>query len=136
MKRSSMPFLYLTLMIILSACQSRTDKINDQFNAGLNQISTDRYAKSQLVLEYANDENVNQLHDTGELKIITIGIVSNDYSEFEKNYSIIVKTEGCVAAPHLLSAVADNNLAVADFLTKRYGDAWKKDLGFVPMGIY
>ena len=135
MKRSSTQFLYLTLMITLSACQNCTGEANHQLNPNLSSISSGDRENIKIALEYANEENVDELCEAGELKIITFGIVSNDYSEFEKKYGIIVKTEGCMAAPHLLSAVADNNLAMADFLTKRYGDAWKTDLGFIPLGI-
>lgn len=66
---------------------------------------------------------------------IDFGIVLKSNPEFTKKYKIGIKSEGCVITEASSKIAKSNNQQLADLLDKKYGDIWKKDLGFLPYGL-
>lgn len=88
-----------------------------------------------IMQEYATQENWQQLLKENRLKFIHFGIAAINPKEFYEKYGISVKNEGCVITPVTSSAAEINNRIVADYLTGKFGNAWKKDLEFLPFGL-
>ena len=63
------------------------------------------------------------------------GIMSRNHEEFRKKYGIAVIYQNCVISQFLSQKAKENNTLVAKELTEKYGDQWKKDLGFIPFGL-
>lgn len=66
---------------------------------------------------------------------IQFGIMSINHDPFKKKYGITVNYQNCVVSKYLSEKAKENNQLVAQTLTKKYGSAWKKDLGFIPYGL-
>lgn len=66
---------------------------------------------------------------------IQFGIMSKNHEGFKKKYGIEVIYQNCVISKTIASQAKENNLATARALTRKYGNAWKKELGFVPYGL-
>lgn len=86
--------------------------------------------------EYASEKNWQQLLKEDRLKFIHLGFAPVHVKEFYEKYKIDVKNEGCVITPVISSAAEHNNRIVANYLTSKFGTEWKKDLGFLPFGVY
>lgn len=76
---------------------------------------------------------VNELINQRKAKFVHYGIVAQYNPEFEKKYGVIIQNEGCSVSLNA-KAVVRNNQRIVAYLNKKYGNAWKKDLGFVPFG--
>lgn len=63
------------------------------------------------------------------------GIMSRNHEEFRKKYGIAVIYQNCVISQFLSQKAKENNKLVAKELTEKYGDNWRKDLGFIPYGL-
>ncbi len=88
-----------------------------------------------LTQEYATAENWQQLLKENRLKFIHFGIAPVNPKEFYEKYGISVKNEGCVITPVTSAAAEINNRIVANYLTGKFGNEWKKDLEFLPFGL-
>ncbi|WP_412850963.1 hypothetical protein ACL0VS_05940 [Chryseobacterium sp. PMSZPI] len=66
---------------------------------------------------------------------IQFGIMSKNHEDFKKKYKTDVVYQNCVVSSEISKRAKENNLVVAKNLTKKYGNAWKKDLGIVPYGL-
>ena len=66
---------------------------------------------------------------------IQFGIMSKAHKKFEKNYGIDIHYQNCVVSKFLSEKAKENNKLVAKTLTQKFGNAWKKDLGFIPYGL-
>jgi hypothetical protein len=83
----------------------------------------------------ATEKNFQELLKSKKLQFVHFGFASRVNPEFEKKYNVLVKNEGCVITPILSAHVTKNNQLIAEYLTKTFGDLWKKDLGFLPYGL-
>lgn len=63
------------------------------------------------------------------------GIMSRTHENFKKKYGVQVLYENCVITAYMSEKVKKNNQDVAQSLTEKYGNIWRKDLGFVPYGL-
>lgn len=66
---------------------------------------------------------------------IQFGIMSKNHTVFKKKYHTDIVYQNCVISSEISKQAAKNNLALAKSLTEKYGDVWKKDLGFIPYGL-
>lgn len=84
-----------------------------------------------------NNCNNSQIknHKRNTVHFVQFGIMSKIHKEFEKKYGIAVQYENCVVSKYLSEKAKQNNILVAKKLTQKFGNAWKKDLGFLPYGL-
>lgn len=68
-------------------------------------------------------------------RFMQFGIMSKDHETFKKKYGITVNYQNCVISEYLAQKARENNKLVAKILTEKYGNTWKKDLGFIPYGL-
>jgi len=66
---------------------------------------------------------------------VQFGIVAKDHKNFERKYGVEVHYQNCVISKYLSEKAKENNQRVAKKLTQRFGNSWKKDLGFLPYGV-
>lgn len=74
-----------------------------------------------------NKENLPQF--------IQFGIMSKNHEGFKKKYGTAVRYQNCVISKYLSEKARENNRLVAKNLTEKYGNEWRKDLGFIPYGL-
>lgn len=82
---------------------------------------TDREAGSD------KKENVKYFHQ--------FGLMPGNHDDFKAKYGVTIFYENCVATPFLSDRAKKHNLEVAQYLTQKYGEIWKEDLGFLPYGL-
>lgn len=83
----------------------------------------------------ATEKNFQELLKSKNLQFVHFGFVSHENPDFEKKYGVLIKNEGCVITPIISEKVIKNNQLIASYLTKIFGDSWRKDLGFLPYGL-
>ena len=86
-------------------------------------------------MKYVTAENFDALLKEKSATLVVFGIVSNDYSDFEKKYGIKVKTENCVITPGISKIATVNNQIISQYLNEKFSNDWKSDLKFVPFGL-
>ncbi|MEN4758916.1 hypothetical protein ABEG63_01130 [Chryseobacterium sp. C39-AII1] len=69
------------------------------------------------------------------LHFIQFGMMSKNHQAFRSKYKIDIKYENCVISPLASKMAKENNLAIAKFLTEKYGDSWRKELEIIPYGL-
>ena len=114
-------FNALLVLILLTA----SDSIFAQKNT---QNKSDNVKKS-------TEKNVRTLPDENAPHFMQFGIMSRNHEEFRKKYGISVIYQNCVISQFQSQKAKENNQLVAKSLTQKYGDAWRKDLGFIPYGL-
>ena len=114
-------------------------KINtkNDFNKGLKKMKPSKNKELQKsdFLTYANIDNFEYLLKENNAALVVFGMVSNDYSAFEKKYGIKVKTENCVISPGISKLATANNIIISDYLTEKFDNDWKTDLEIMPFGL-
>lgn len=75
------------------------------------------------------------MKDKKPVRFVQFGIMSRNHESFMEKYGIQVVYQNCVISPFLSKLAQENNKAVARYLTEKYGEIWKEDLGFLPYGI-
>ena len=114
-------------------------KINtkNDFNKGLKKMKPSKNNELQKsdFLTYANNDNFEFLLKENNAALVVFGMVSNDYSAFEKKYGIKVKTENCVISPGISKLATANNIIISDYLTEKFDNDWKTDLEIMPFGL-
>lgn len=83
----------------------------------------------------ATEKTFQELLKSKNLQFVHFGFVSRENPSFEEKYGVLIKNEGCVITPIISEKVTKNNQLIASYLTKTFGDSWKKDLGFLPYGL-
>lgn len=136
--KTSKILLILAPFLLLS-CSTKTQNRSKQndFNKGLKKMKPSEKTEvaSYDVLTYVNDENFDQLLKKNNVAFVVFGMVSNDYSDFEKKYGIKVKTENCVITPGMSKIAKTNNLIIFNYMTEKYKEDWKSDLPIIPFGL-
>ncbi len=82
----------------------------------------------------ATFDNIDFLMKEKKAVIYHYGFAPVYNAEFEKKYGVKIVNQGCVVMPGENDKSDKNNLVVSEFLTKNFGEAWKKDLGFQLFG--
>lgn len=107
------------------------------YSKGLNKMKPSKQKEVEKFdfLTYANKENFEELLEQNNVSFVVFGMVSNDYSDFEKKYGIKVKTENCVISPGISKTATLNNQIVSTYLNEKFSTIWKDDLKIVPFGL-
>ena len=142
-----MKFLYLLSIIFtltaLLSCKQKEIQISSNIKKlereSFTKINSDS-AKTDNVKINLNQDivtagNIENLIKSGEAKFISFGIADQDFQKFKEKYGIDLKTEGCVIDSFSSKRAKQNNTLLAKYLTKKYGETWKKDLPFTPFGL-
>lgn len=90
---------------------------------------------AQTINKDKNQEVNTTKKDEKTLHFKQFGIMSRNHEEFRKKYGISVQYENCVISPFLSQQAKSNNVLAAKMLTEKFGEVWKKDLGFLPYGL-
>ena len=142
-------------VLFLFSCSTKTQNISDEtnlisnldqtnqniivkteYNKGLNKMKPSKQTEVDQFdfLTYANEENFEKLLEQKNISFVVFGMVSNDYSDFEKKYGIKVKTENCVISPGISKTATVNNQMIATYLNEKFSNDWKNDLKIIPFG--
>ena len=143
-------------VLFLFSCSTKTRNISDEtnlisnldqtnqiitvktdYNKGLNKMKPSNQTEVDQFdfLTYANEENFEKLLEQKNISFVVFGMVSNDYSDFEKKYGIKVKTENCVISPGISKTATLNNQMIANYLNEKFSNDWKDDLKIIPFGL-
>ena len=143
-------------VLFLFSCSTKTRNISDEtnlisnldqtnqnitiktdYNKGLNKMKASKQTEVDQFdfLTYANEENFEKLLEQKNLSFVVFGMVTNDYSDFEKKYGIKVKTENCVISPGISKTATLNNQMIANYLNEKFSTDWKDDLKIIPFGL-
>lgn len=143
-------------VLFLSSCSTKTRNISDdtilisnldqtnhniivktEYNKGLNKMKASKKTEVDQFdfLTYANKENFEKLLEQKNVSFVVFGMVSNDYSDFEKKYGIKVKTENCVISPGISKTATLNNQMIANYLNEKFSNDWQDDLKIIPFGL-
>ena len=143
-------------VLFLFSCSTKTRNISDEtnlisnldqtnqnitvktdYNKGLNKMKASKQTEVDQFdfLTYANEENFEKLLEQKNVSFVVFGMVTNDYSDFEKKYGIKVKTENCVISPGISKTATVNNQMIATYLNEKFSNDWKDDLKIIPFGL-
>ena len=143
-------------LLFLFSCSTKTQNISDEtnlisnldqtnqnitvktdYNKGLNKMKASKQTEVDQFdfLTYANEENFEKLLEQKNVSFVVFGMVTNDYSDFEKKYGIKVKTENCVISPGISKTATVNNQMIATYLNEKFSNDWKDDLKIIPFGL-
>ena len=84
------------------------------------------------------DEQIEKRISAGKLNFIIHGIdnsIPKEFSDFKEKYGIGLVKENCVIDPMSFKIATENNIMIADYLNKKYGGNWLKELPIKPFGI-
>lgn len=81
------------------------------------------------------EQNYEKVIKDGRAAFLQFGLGGTYKPEFTKKYKIGIWNQGCVISKESDKIATTNNKLLARYLTKKYGNTWKKDLGFTPFGI-
>jgi hypothetical protein len=84
------------------------------------------------------DEQIEKRISTGNLNFISHGIESSipkEFYDFKEKYGIGLMKENCVIDPISFKKATENNIMIADYLNRKYGQDWLKELPTKPFGI-
>ena len=98
-------------------------------------ISAQQYEPVILEVKKGN-EKPNAPNKNEKAKyFLQFGIMSRNHDSFKQKYGVHVIYENCVITPFMSEKAKKNNQEVAQYLNKKYGETWKKDLELVPYGL-
>lgn len=125
--------------LLLFSCSTKMQKspIQNGFRSSIDQIKPSEKTNIHKVdfLKYSNADNFEYLLKENKASFVVFGMVSNDYSDFEKKYGIKVKTENCVISPGISQLATLNNQIISNYLNEKFTNAWKADLQIIPFGL-
>ena len=84
------------------------------------------------------DEQIEDRIANGTLNFIMNGIdskIPKEYIKFKEKYGIGLIKESCVIDPISFKKTRENNEMIFDYLNKKYGTEWIKELKTKPFGI-
>lgn len=84
------------------------------------------------------DVQIEKRISTGNLNFISHGIdnsIPKEFSDFKEKYGIGLIKENCAIDPLSFKRATENNILIADYLNKKYGEDWLKELPTKPFGI-
>lgn len=121
----------LAIFFLFAGCRPEKAKGTIVFKTSLEQSAAPIVTSNPL---YADTESFERLLEQNKLVFFTYGLISHNYAEFEKKYGVRIKSENCVIPPSI-QPITKNNLLIAEYLTKEYGDGWKAELPLLPLGV-
>lgn len=105
------------------------------FTATSISISAQQYEPLILEAKKGNEmPNSTNKNEKGKY-FIQFGIMSRNHNSFKEKYGVNVLYENCVITPFMSEKAKKNNQEVAQYLNKKYGESWKKDLEIIPYGL-
>ena len=136
---NSLKLIPLLGISFLLSCFTKSNQvdINKDFTSGLDQMKpkeTKSVNKHDLPA-YADETNFEILLKEERATFVVFGMVTNDYSDFERKYGIKVRTENCVITPGISKIALLNNRIISDYLNEKFSTDWKADLGMLPFGL-
>lgn len=93
------------------------------------------FLEAQTLSKASSDSEMKNVQQKEQKHFVMFGIMERDHSAFQKKYNVSIKYENCVVSEGISKKAKENNKIVAEFLIKKYGNMWKKDLGFTPYGL-
>lgn len=102
---------------------------------GISLSAQKKYSDTKISLKDKNGDRELVMPDENPPHFMQFGIMSINHDEFRKKYDVAVIYQNCVISQFLSQRAKENNILVAKMLTDRYGESWKKDLGFIPYGL-
>ena len=88
----------------------------------------------EIQSQFSEELVLNQL-ENGTANFINFGLGMHDFSQFKKKYGIGSHNLGCVISGNIGSDATKNNQLIANYLDKKYGESWRKDVPFLPYGL-
>lgn len=100
-------------------------------------ISAQQYEYEPVILEVKKGNEKPDASPKNEKAkyFLQFGIMSKNHDSFKQKYGVYVVYENCVITPFMSEKAKKNNQEVARYLTKKYGESWKKDLELIPYGL-
>ncbi|MGO4710488.1 hypothetical protein AB4Y90_15575 [Chryseobacterium sp. 2TAF14] len=91
-------------------------------------VSISAQKNEPVILEFKKgDEKSDASHQNEKTKyFLQFGIMSKKHDSFKEKYGVHVVYENCVITEFMAEKARKNNREVAQYLTKKYGDSWKK----------
>ena len=136
---NSSKLIPLLAILVLLSCTTKNSRIeiNHNFTAGLDHMkpSETKNLQEDDFLVYADEKNFDMLLKEKRATLVLFGMVTNDYSDFEKKYGIKVKTENCVITPGISKTAMVNNQIISAYLNEKFDTEWKTDLHVLPFGL-
>lgn len=136
---NSLKLITLLGISFLLSCSTKSNRvdINQDFTAGLDQMKSKetKAVHRHDFLVYADETNLDLLLKEERATFVVFGMVTNDYSDFERKYGIKVRTENCVITPGISKIALVNNRIISDYLNEKFSTDWKADLGMLPFGL-
>lgn len=106
---------------------------------GLITFSNVIYAQNYepVILETKKANDSKKVSDKNEKAkyFLQFGIMSKKHDRFKEKYGVHVVYENCVITAYMSEKAKKNNQEVAQYLTSKYGESWKKDLEIIPYGL-
>ena len=132
LKNCFLVFVFLTFCVGLFFAQKKHPLTNSTNN---NNDSVKKESHTVETPHFATDENFQLLVKENKAVIVHYGFVPVYNKEFEKKYGIKILNAGCVIIPGENHHSTKNNQIISKYLTGKFGEIWKKDLGFSPFGV-
>lgn len=105
------------------------------FTATSISISAQEYNPVILEVKKGNEKS-NASNKNEKVKyFLQFGMMSRNHNSFKEKYGVHVLYENCVITPFMSEKAKRNNQEVAQYLNKKYGESWKKDLEIIPYGL-
>lgn len=106
------------------------------FTATSMSISAQQYEYEPVILEAKKGNEKPHASNNEKVKyFMQFGIMSRNHDSFKEKYGVHVVYENCVITPFMSEKAKKNNQEVAQYLNKKYGENWKKDLELIPYGL-
>lgn len=100
-----------------------------------NYMSAQKSGDIKATVKDKKAKNEITTQDQKQSHFIQFGIMSRNHESFKNKYGVDVFYQNCVISPFLSQQAKQNNTLLAKSLTEKYGEIWKKDLGFTPYGL-
>ncbi|MBO6185899.1 MAG: hypothetical protein J6O88_14660 [Chryseobacterium sp.] len=98
-------------------------------------ISAQQYEPVILEVKKANEKSNASNKNEKAKYFLQFGIMSRNHDSFKQKYGVHIVYENCVITSFMSEKAKKNNKEVAQYLTKKYGESWKKDLELIPYGL-
>ncbi len=124
----------IALFIFCSVISQQKQEPISRKSATIDSIKIDGKKVEYTPLNFATEQTLESLIKENRAVIVHYGFAPVYNPEFEKKYGIKILNMGCVVTPSTNDLEKTNNSVISNYLTKNFGDTWKKDLGFQPFG--
>ncbi|MCD1118616.1 FEKKY domain-containing protein [Chryseobacterium turcicum] len=98
-------------------------------------ISVSAQQNEPVILEVKKGNDKKNVSNEKAKYFVQFGIMSRNHDSFKQKYGVHIVYENCVITSFMSEKAKKNNQEVAQYLTKKYGESWKKDLEIIPYGL-